>query len=372
MQSSIEWQPAGAALEFLVALQQETSPLYNPAREREDALRSNERVADELIRLHDPATHPKDQTILRSELVAEGIAAATRPTSPFEGPISQGFLNLHVPSVLAAVRALGFAAPSNVAIGTLWTGDINALAIRVPNENNIFVIAYSTGTFLYFEAISALFSRCIPSDILDGTVVDPLDGLSRVIDFAEESNASVSQNLSRILSSALDGSYRRQEGEQHRMGIHSSFSRSMGSFVLAHEFGHVILGHLQRAAVSERKLGSFKVQTLHPAWQDEFQADAFGARVAIKAMEQLGPLYTWAHPVGVPLALYAFELLERAANLGVDVEHTTHPPTEQRLYKLYEDVLGKTGFARAVALSEMVGVIVEHAWDDTANFLSRR
>lgn len=369
-----EWQGHGPALDLLVRLQRETEPYYDPDPERREVLKKNNEVIEYLLGLRVPEWDPEDPETLREQLSAEGVASATVPSSPLEGPITQYLLNLCVPPIIGSLRAAGYEVPKGVAVGTLRTGEVNAMALAVPGVKDAFVIAYNTGTILYLQSAGVLFSTFFPKAVLNMRPGPEL--VNKVFEHAQTLHDDVTDRLSSLLAAILDNlAPRPLSVERERLGIATAFSRSMLSFVLAHEYAHVVLGHLEHASVVPRMLGTVSGDTLEPGWEDEFAADVLGARATLVALSELGPIHSWAHSVGVPLTLYALELLERAADtrygISSDGGRSSHPPTSERLYSVYSDVLIKRQLAFAAGFSEIVGAVVEFAWPSVAEQLAK-
>jgi hypothetical protein len=348
-------------------LQRDFDPAYHPFPGRQSFLESNEATADFISAFYEPERDTGTQDSWRQELIEEGKKAAAVPTRALEDPLNQYILNQFVPPLLAMLEKLRLKLNRKIALGTLRTEIINAVALRVPGSTGAFVIGLNTGTVRFMTSAAAIFSKCIP--ILEEKPPSVGALTDHVANFASDCLAWLPRELSAAFSAYLSGQTPpRIAVPVARLGICTSFSRAMLSFVLAHELAHVALGHLESGTDTSYAIRNNTAHVVKPTWHEEYEADRLGAEITLQAMKELGPLFTWAHPPGVPLALYSLELLERARSIKggyIPAPTDSHPLSHDRLYRLYETVSSTTAFRDAAFFSEMVGAVIELAWPET-------
>jgi hypothetical protein len=147
-----------------------------------------------------------------------------------------------------------------------------------------------------------------------------------------------------------------------------ALQRACDDFVVAHEFGHLLAGHLDVHGAQNRMLpmhGGEAVGVIDKSWQQEFEADAIGfslllggrslddvkkiidagersSEVAARGIEMLAAL-------AAPMIFFVVESLVSHcihAAQGIQLEGavaSTHPPSRQRLVALYEDSIESMG-----------------------------
>jgi hypothetical protein len=234
------WQARDRALELLVRLQKALSNENDAEAERRATLELNEQSVEQLLTTFSVAAENWES--LKHELVGAGMASATQFSSPLEPPETQSWLNLCVAPVRAALAAEGHIVP-NIAVGSLRTGDVNAQAIKVPGSQGAYVIVYDRGTFRYLAAAGAVFSKCIPDEFFNTPITPRI--VSVVSDYAARMHEEIAEWMSSLLCNTLKGEPPEpMDLTYDRVGIMTAFSRAMVSFVLAHEYSHVVLGHL--------------------------------------------------------------------------------------------------------------------------------
>lgn len=112
------------------------------------------------------------------------------------------------------------------------------------------------------------------------------------------------------------------------------------SFVWHHEYGHLLMGHLQTGA--------------HP--DQEHEADAFARTVLVTLAEKTGNYASWML-TGAIFLMVALWIIEKRHGLG---SVTTHPPTMTRLDRLIAGNTWRADIARRVSL--VCGTATQELW----------
>lgn len=152
---------------------------------------------------------------------------------------------------------------------------------------------------------------------------------------------------------------------------------SMELFIMGHEYSHIRLGHVDETkTVKSSKIPD--VEEFAYSWNQEYEADRYGALLAIEAMRRLGYNDSVDY-IGADLSLIGFHILscaERTIETGqeVDVSYDdrseSHPSSNDRrkaLTSLLTNQLGKN----EISGIHQVEVIIEKLWSDICPILTK-
>ena len=178
--------------------------------------------------------------------------------------------------------------PQNVFAGEFPTGSFNALACPVENGTLILV---NTGTM----ALISKMIRLMVINIFEHLIGDISPGdlfKDEKVDFRFKSGksplsvAEVVENIARCVFGYVASDDASILPKLHVLGgpqriSWSNLTIATERFIIAHEYGHAIAGHLDRSrtAVHAREIAGLKVYK--KAWDDEFEADLIGARLVL-------------------------------------------------------------------------------------------
>jgi hypothetical protein len=174
----------------------------------------------------------------------------------------------------------------------LPTHDINARVLPVPGSDT-FVVAFDSGLLELTSAWTAILGSCLRTDRSQALAIAFID-----LVFCQ-----VVLGTSAFL-------YNRVEWDVNRDNTHAAdtvLRPVMEAFLLAHEYGHVLLGHPPNAL-------DFPLEVRHAR---EFDADAYGFGITLAAFDDPVAVY-----VAVSSMLGVYALLDRGYNL---VEHDSRP-----------------------------------------------
>lgn len=182
-----------------------------------------------------------------------------------------------------AARKIGKPLQTPVYCNVFPTGDFNAMA--VPRKSG-YLILINRGTFDFISKMlialshSMMFVDKIPSPTIE-EIPSNVSGDSR---FNKEERASFFAQvvIDYILSGdALDVDMRFPMASGGNMPIVQNLLVNILNFMVAHEFGHAICGHLtdRKLAISDTKSGKLKIVSKN--WDQEFEADRYGFNLII-------------------------------------------------------------------------------------------
>jgi hypothetical protein len=310
-------------------------------------------VDDYARRLVDMVAEPDYQTQIAARVAALSayfVESDGDLWSTFERPDHRRRLSDLVVRVETAAAARGYAIVRRPTIGTLLTGDVNAQARPGPPGEGHLVV-FDNGLLVFASVIAGIAVQAI-----DGRV--SADGTSITFRGPEGIGAHVATRPGVLLqfadlafSSAVLGTCLFSQTvpmpPEYR-GLADLLTDALLTFVLAHEYGHVILGHTDLPQRREQQ------QEPH---QLEFAADCVGFELAAAAPD----VSHWAY-VGASLFMSGVDVLTRAALLfrtGSDdgPPSVTHPPPADRASRLEALVPGCVSAAMAPHVSRMAAAI---------------
>ncbi|MGK8491260.1 hypothetical protein [Nocardia asiatica] len=116
--------------------------------------------------------------------------------------------------------------------------------------------------------------------------------------------------------------------------------KSLENFVIGHEYGHILLGHLHKTASSRGVLPIEDVGTLTYSWKQELEADFIGMVLAINCTDEYPVELSF---LGISLFFDALDVMDRAVSLLETGDENvrqlgSHPPSYLRRRRLRESL----------------------------------
>jgi len=157
--------------------------------------------------------------------------------------------------------------------------------------------------------------------------------------------------------------------EKRYMDMQVTFRDSFEIFVLAHEYSHYYFEHetfmIGGNEFSAEEVEGVKEKVIDNYFQ-EFEADAFGAKLTISAIQKKHDVDKTLAVAGVYLCLKSLELIRRVNNLrdGKDEDHfdsMTHPPFEMR-YEYFRELVLEDDTERTGSFLDTIDFIVDYYW----------
>lgn len=247
--------------------------------------------------------------------------------SRYERPDHRRRLAMLVTNVERAALALGYRVEQRPVVGTLDTGDVNAQALPgPPGEGHI--VVFDSGMFRFCAMAAAVAVQALDLRFTDDGRALHVNAPDALAGHLAARPGVIVQFADMVFSQAtlgtclLSGVY--PLAVEYK-GLGEAFANAIETFVLAHEYGHLVLGHIDLPAVRGE---SADPHTL------EFEADRIGLAIAAEAV---GAGH-WAL-VGSAIFLIAVETLGRATSTFVSGLESvpvsdTHPDPRARLGRL--------------------------------------
>jgi hypothetical protein len=231
-----------------------------------------------------------------------------------------------VQRVESAIRKCGYKLPYRPVVGTLPTRDINAQAIADPRSGTD-IVAFETGMFTFTDVLARVVALSL-------TVRTPLGARGPVFDKRAVLKHIVAHPgilldfVDLVFSQTYLGTCQYTVKRELPKGfgleeIHSRLRDAADTFVLAHEYGHVILEHP----------GAQTPATVDARHRREFEADEVGMQIVLAAFD---PQWAYAGPVLFLTGNAIMTLAEAVRNSGLAKvpNSDTHPSPPERLSKI--------------------------------------
>jgi hypothetical protein len=248
--------------------------------------------------------------------------------------------------------------PEKPFFGFFHTELVNALAVRM-RDQPVYLIAVNNGTFKFFTQIASLTSLLLPQEG-NGQWLVLNDSDSDLRKFwAEEVQqrpALIESFVSRVQAYAESRPWLQMPPDldgQERFKVQCALSAGARLFLVGHEYGHVVAGHLSKSPeVQFRAMNGADVVVSQPRWDEEFEADARGGDFAMGAMLAGTKSLEWS-AVGIDTfftTLHIFEMFKDfvqgrvlATSYRLPGCTDSHPPVLQRRDRLFNIMKGNFG-----------------------------
>jgi hypothetical protein len=298
------------------------------------------------------------ESLFRGPIGAKGVWPINQATLdyfkqqgvPIKGRIFEDLLESEMFDALKAIsswlptdKAKEF--EETVAFAVCYTHEPNACAMRCLDGYGIlFDDAFDT---LLISAIELYYSFLIKPEIITAD------------EFPLALNTLIARDFFHItdMSSAL--AYRPSDDFEHREATNRSLW-FLNVFFLAHEAGHVLLGHLksasEREAIFRTAAGLDHIAVLQPAHREEFAADQYALELLFEGAQRGGLIragfdqqLVWQGFYG--MLAWTFSLLEAieifSVRIGVSLAGS-HPPPGQRWDKMRIEICKRVNIHEGV------------------------
>jgi hypothetical protein len=333
------------------------------------------RAAAQMVATHFGDRTPEEQRRIRDQITRTAAESVRQAPSRYEDPLMYSILVELASSIETAAAQTGMTVPHRPVLGSLPHGQVNALTILVPGTSE-HIVLFESQMFLFASLLSKAVARAFPLTSRDGEWLS-FSAQQADIERRIDSDPSVLRRFTEVvLAYAMTGrpgdAPQYVEDSPHGL-IAGHLREALELFVLGHEYGHVIGGHLTTATRTAALLPGEDTEALDYSWRQEHEADVYGAMLAVSAMMRVkrldGALSYW----GSDLFFSAMDVMDRAVSLlrtGDERRQTlgSHPPADQRrayLRRSMRQVLGDEAGGRLVGMGELVERVVAALWTRT-------
>jgi hypothetical protein len=331
-------------------------------RERHVRLLRDRRVADHLdppARHADTAERYHTWTQVAAEplpdLLARLVDVRVRPAAYRHAHLweLQRTLDALQPEVPHLARAAGWDSSTPVLAGVFPTGTLDALSVPVPGRGVLVLV--NTSLLDLLGAVLKTMTGALPNY-----------GTPPLLTSEQASYALAEAVNAHLYGNGAVQARRLPELSGQRAALVSLMARRATQFVLAHEAGHVLAGHLphsRRLTDPGTPVGPLDARSV--GWPREHEADRIAAVMMLRTLDGLGRRELEAYEpclvAAVLLVLFLHEVTDRLADeLGLTVPFAgNHPPPVRRIQTLVEHLAGHVRTPRALDLAGDVATWLE-------------
>lgn len=214
----------------------------------------------------------------------------TQVPTAAENPVGYSILRDIVKDVQRAMARLDLRVPEAVAFGTLPTGQINGIACVVPAGGLIVAIDDGLFTFVHSlaKAVAAFYKATMGPNGLEIVLIE--SDLAQAVRTNEEGNLRWLETLVAAFVYKWPNIAPLRPIIDDRTYLIHMLVNSVETFIVAHEFGHLILGHYERNAFSseQRLLTDIEVKQLNTIQREELEADRLGLKLLREHHKKIG------------------------------------------------------------------------------------
>jgi hypothetical protein len=266
------------------------------------------------------------------------------PSSPFQQPEDKTIIPEIVNELESGIRANGLEShllPKDRPIfGTLRTGEVNAMTIKVPNANEFVVV---------LEAQLFIFANLIGKALAPAFAITErgLDLNYERLESRLSENHEVTNRFAEVALAYAQHGQPNLAPQYVAEPAHGLFAAnlaySMERFVIGHEYGHVVNGDLSDGSTHLRRaLAGHDVETFDYSWKQEFRADQHGLTMSMLSAIRPDRAATGSAAMnllyasgGGDLFFTATDIMDRATSLLRTGDETrtkigSHPPSADR------------------------------------------
>lgn len=247
--------------------------------------------------------------------------------------------------VESGVRKLGRALPFRPIVGTLPTREINAKAYAGPPGAGD-IVAFETGMFMFTDVLARVAALSLTVRTPSGTSGVVLDKMAILEHIAAHAGILL-DFADLVVSQTYLGTCQYTDKREIPRGFgledtHRRLRDAADAFVLAHEYGHVVLGHARTAAAaSAAQLRDW-----------ELQADELALQITLAAFDD--PKWAYAGAVLFLMGVAVVDLADALRRTGDErvAGSPSHPSPPERLARLAARLSSSIGRDRLAAASE--------------------
>lgn len=169
----------------------------------------------------------------------------------------------------------------NVSFGSVLINEINGLCIKVPTGG--YVVLINSGSIKFFRVLSDLITSCLNFDTPSGEL-KPILSYDEVVDIIRKIAVTYPyydpENIDRDRFTFF------QMGDNYNDNYRARFSTHLcdnfANFLIAHEVGHIVCGHLSGVRLKAISFGNESMDAVDYSWDQEYDADMAGADIFFK------------------------------------------------------------------------------------------
>jgi hypothetical protein len=308
----------------------------------EEARRSKEYYSREVhSRIYPDASPEETERHIADAMAAYATELADSP-SPYEDPSLYSTMKELFAGVSKFGSTIGLSMDQPVELGSL-SGRVNAMTLPVPGSEELLVI-FETQLFTFTYLLAKILAQA-ETETVDPSVDQIESHLGQQPLIAERFYDLLANYL--ITGMPMLAKPYLLDGDMAVAG--GLICHAMRTFIMAHEYAHLALGHISAERTRQTKIGSIDLPQYAYSWHQEYIADEVGMYLAIRALTEQDYSFPTAYAAGdfflTAMHLFTRSLFILAHGEDVDPPSDTHPPLYLRRARLrgWMGWMGKTG-----------------------------
>jgi hypothetical protein len=369
-----DWELARNYLVHLQAKAAATAPF--PHREKEDPT-ANPQVIAHLRKVYASMSPKGDEAGFQALLATyreQAAAARAACPSPYESPDWYAVVSAQFEALSRSADEMNMKLAHPPLLGTLATGRVNGVAIALEGVSTR-IILLEQGLFgfanLMCKAVAA--SLVYQGEAEDGKLSFSIDE-EAIRDKLARDDEPIRRFFDALCSYVILGAPHRAEpyaAPPFAVRVSEILRESMELFIVGHEFAHVALGHLDGRRVLHAIATDVDAETVQTNWEQEFEADAIGMLLMVRAMIREHKFDLALSYWGAHLFFGCIDIVERTVSLLATGEQatwrgTSHPQTQDRQRMLQaalaQFVKSEEAVKGAIRLAGQVDEILSIFW----------
>jgi Zn-dependent protease with chaperone function len=352
-----------------------------PEIDRDEYRAVLERIANEMMQKYSPLYKPEQLQKLRTELLkmADEQMAQELPTR-YENPLTYGIVLGLKQQIEEAAKELSMTIPIPPLVGTLPTGQVNAMAIPVPSSGE-YLVVFESELFNFALLLSKAVIVALP-------LVTGEDGHLELSTNNADVEKHIAENpeavdrfrevLFAYLFEGRPGAAPPYIPDPPYSDLASYLRDSLELFVMGHEYGHIIAGHVSAKQLTSTTIGGVRIDEYRRSWEEELVADSIGAALLLPAMtkrvQDLSLCY-W----GADFFFSCDEIIKRSLSIVITGEEkdefqvsSSHPPSASRRQALRDTLkqqLPEDRIQAPLAVGRQIEQVIESLWNQTRSSL---
>jgi IrrE N-terminal-like domain len=275
------------------------------------------------------------------------------PPTQYENANRYSSLAVTFDGLLQALNSQGKTINPRPLLATLPTGDVNA-KIMVEPKTGVPIMFFEQALFRFFNDFAIVaswaFSPMSLVELYDDAAIRRMQSQHTMP--LGTSGYLADALYSYVVQGSTKENQSRSQPAPHNRALYAELLQEMQRFVMAHEIGHFMLGHLDDESQSADR-------TPEASWKCEYEADEFGLDLMLALAKSKGAssaFHFWA----CDLVLTLYVILFRAISLlqfgtqKVTWVSPTHPDPTVRRTRLRERML-QSGYSLKEKLASRLG-----------------
>lgn len=345
--------------------------------------KGNDRAIDQLIELSKSydnlnQKYETENESLKSEAGNSAYHKSIRnhiTPSRFQDKITYQIIEQLSVKIIEAAKELNLPIKNIPIFGTLHTEQVNACAIKVSNSEE-FIIVFESQLFHFLNRFNKLLIQSLPlKDSRDGQY--SFSAKIEDIKLHLDSNPIIQETFNQLMwSFVVEGNVKKAQNwmiEKPWYMMATYTLRATELFIMGHELGHIIKGHLNSDTGNPLQFSDVKGSQMNLNWEKEFEADTVGLFLSIEVLRKENFREDFCL-IGAELHFIISEIVNKAfsiinnGNEHLTPTSNTHPPVEMRRENIrnsLKSIFNNEQFEDAKFFPDLIEQVLYSLWDNS-------